>query len=135
MTIRATFEAVAERGSSHHVAGLVAQWNVDGRVITDAPDERLGLTEVPECTDETGHRPDRCRADALRGSGHVRCLVLAEMPEGCLAGDPEQVSDLLPIGIDHTLGWAREHGCGRAWEPEDLKAMLPGTLKRSGQRA
>lgn len=47
MTIPATFESVSERGSSQHVAGLVVQWNVDGRVVADVPAEWLGLAEAP----------------------------------------------------------------------------------------
>ncbi|MER5926934.1 transposase [Streptomyces mirabilis] len=38
---------MSESGSSHHVADLVTQLNGDGRVVADAPDERLGLTETP----------------------------------------------------------------------------------------
>ncbi|MFF3656313.1 hypothetical protein [Streptomyces olivochromogenes] len=81
-------------GLKESVADLVTQWKVDGRVVADAPDEWLGLTEAPECGDEAGHRPVRCRADAFRSSGHVHCL-------GSLVDDPEQVSDLLSKGINH----------------------------------
>ncbi|MFD7002250.1 hypothetical protein ACFWA5_39870 [Streptomyces mirabilis] len=45
---------MSERGSSHHVADLVTQWNADGRVVADAPDELPGLTEAPERADEQG---------------------------------------------------------------------------------
>ncbi|MFC9634422.1 transposase [Streptomyces mirabilis] len=38
---------MSESGSSHHVADLVTQLNGDGRVVADAPNERLGLTETP----------------------------------------------------------------------------------------
>ncbi|MFF1473765.1 hypothetical protein OG981_50215 [Streptomyces mirabilis] len=81
-------------GLKEWVAGLVTQWKVDGCVVADAPDEWLGFNEAPECDDEAGYRPVRCRADAFRSSGHVHCL-------GGLVGDPEQVSDLMPMGINH----------------------------------
>ncbi|WP_392750322.1 hypothetical protein [Streptomyces sp. LN590] len=38
---------MSERGSSHHVAGLVVQWDVDCCVVADVPVERLGLAEPP----------------------------------------------------------------------------------------
>ena len=59
-TIAATFSSVSERGPSLHTAGLVAQWNVDDRVVADTPDTWLGLPGALERTDESGHRPGCC---------------------------------------------------------------------------
>ncbi|MFD3495798.1 hypothetical protein ACFWWB_35360 [Streptomyces sp. NPDC058690] len=47
MTIPVTFESMSERGSSHHVAGLVVQWDVDSCVVAHVPVEWLGLAEAP----------------------------------------------------------------------------------------
>lgn len=74
MTIQATFESVSGRGSSHHVAGLVVQLNVDGCVVADVPVEWLGLAEAPNAPG-AGHRPDRCRVGAFYGAGRSDGLL------------------------------------------------------------
>src|SRR6185312_3419798 len=48
-----------ERHPGLHVAGLVAQRDVDHGVIADAPDERLGLGEALERADKAGDRGQR----------------------------------------------------------------------------
>ena len=56
MKIPATFLVRVERHPDPHVAGLIAQRDVDHGVIADAPNKRLGPAKALERADEAGHR-------------------------------------------------------------------------------
>ncbi|MFD8651857.1 transposase [Streptomyces mirabilis] len=83
---------MSESGSSHHVADFVTQLNGDVRVVADAPDERLGLTETPVM-------PHSCASEFRR-------KVIDLVASGRKAAE---VAQLLGISDQTIYVWCRQH--------------------------